>query len=102
MTTAGAIRQTMPGWLTNVDVESFAEGQVFTIVFAGTKPVGQANEEKAVLLFSETPKGLVLNNRTVDALEALFGDEPLEGKRVRIGLVEDRGKSVKTVFAAER
>lgn len=64
------------------------DNTTFNIVFAGTEKVGQGTqaEDKPVLKFRETPKGLVLNKTRANALASLFGEDDLVGKRIALGV----------------
>ena len=62
-------------------------GKVLTIKDATTETIGKPPEEKLILWFKETPKGLVMNNINTRKLIELLGDTDVDdcaGQKVKL------------------
>ena len=86
MTSAADLAKHVGGFFTVAEAADLPADNVFTVVKAGLKEVGQGSkaEEKPVLEFLETKKALVLNKGRCKDLATLFGDDDLKGKRIRL------------------
>jgi hypothetical protein len=66
-------------------IEEVIDAQpTFTIKTLAVEEVGEAKDEKPVLKFVETSKGLVMNKTRLVQLEELFGDNDVSGKQVKL------------------
>jgi hypothetical protein len=92
MATAAEISRHISGFLS---LKDFSDGrtETFTISRVSVEEVGERKDSKPCLSFAETQKKLVVNASRNKQLEAIFGNEDLEGKKVQLsaGVVEVRG-----------
>ena len=66
--------------------------RVLTIArYVADQKVGQDGDEKPVLYFSETKKGLILSKGRVQQLGALFGEEDITNQKIQLGCKALRG-----------
>lgn len=76
-------------------------GAIYTIKAVGIEALGTEQEEKPVVRFRETPKGLVVNKTNAAILGELFGDDTDAwlGKRValRVERVSFQGRRVDSI-----
>jgi hypothetical protein len=84
MPNAKELRRELGGYFANADVKG--NPQTLTITKCGIEEVGEKNEEKVVLRFAESRKGLVMSATRVNQLEQLFGDDDVIGKAVKLVL----------------
>lgn len=104
MTTAGELLSRLPGLLTIAQVREMPDSaNVFTITSIATKTLPNPNsgkdEDKEVMFFTESKKGLIINSQRGQCLAHLFGQEPLEGKQVRLVVDTFKGKEQVTFSA---
>ncbi|MEE8522178.1 MAG: hypothetical protein V3S83_12530 [Gemmatimonadota bacterium] len=91
----------LKGFFTIPEVQTLDEDAVFTITWAGEMKVGQAEEEKPVLRFAETKKGLVLSKGRVSQLGVLFGATgSLLGKQIKLDTEVIAGKEQVVILSA--
>lgn len=85
MANAADLSKGLPGFYKKADFEG---GRTETVTIkAGTIEsvgVGQNAEEKPTLSFLENKKKLVLNSSRISQLQALFGAEEVEGKKITL------------------
>lgn len=84
MANAKDLRKELGGYFSNADVRG--NPQYVTISKVGIEEVGEKKEEKLVMRFAESRKGLVMSATRVNQLEQLFGDEDVIGKKIRLVL----------------
>lgn len=84
MANAKDLRKELGGYFSNADVKG--NPQVVTISKASIEEVGEKKEEKLVIRFAESRKGLVMSATRVNQLEQLFGDDDVEGKQIKLVL----------------
>lgn len=92
------LARNLPGLFTVKDLKG-QPAVVVTISKAGLEEVGQDKEAKPVLRFLETNKGLVLNATRTNQLEGIYGDKPLVGQKIKIGVREEevRGRPLELI-----
>jgi hypothetical protein len=92
MSTAADLSRHIGGYFSLKDF-SGDRTEVLTISKISIEEVGERKDSKPCLSFAELPKKLVINVSRKNQLEGLFGDEDLEGKRVKLaaGVVEVLG-----------
>jgi hypothetical protein len=81
---ASELRKELGGYFSNSDLKPGP--QVLTISRCSIEEVGEKKEEKLVIRFAESRKGLVMSATRVNHLQNLFGDEDVEGKKVKLVL----------------
>ena len=84
MANAATLRKELGGYFSNADMKG--NPQVLTISKCGVEEVGEKKEEKLVIRFAESRKGLVMSATRCTHLENLFGAEDVEGKQVKLVL----------------
>lgn len=101
MTSAADLMGMLPGYFTIEEVKGLPAANAFTIKAAGRMTVGRGDkaEEKPVVTFTESQKGLVLNKARAQQLSALFGRDPLVGKKVHLGVATIDGREQIAVSA---
>lgn len=100
---ASEMSQQLPGYFTVAEASSLTDDNSFTVTFAGMQEVGQGQnaEDKPVLSFAESKKQLVLNKGRCAQLTALFGDDPLVGKTIKLTVENINGREQIVVAAPE-
>lgn len=88
MANAKDLRKELGGYFSNGDLKG--NPMVLTISKAAVEEVGEKKDEKLVLRFAESRKGLVMSATRVNHLEQLFGDEDVLGKQVRLVLDSEK------------
>lgn len=103
MANAKLLAAQLPGFFTVAEAGELPENNTFTINFAEQAEVGQGPkaEDKPVLGFTETKKRLVLNKGRCQQLAALFGDEELIGKVIRLTVQSLQSREQIVIVSAE-
>jgi len=81
------------GFFNTETVDNLSEtDRVLTIVrYVADQKVGQDGDEKPVLYFAETKKGLILSKGRVQQLGDLFGTDDITNKKISLGCKAMRG-----------
>jgi len=99
MTSARDLQSSLGGPLNNeAALALIAKGtDVLTIDHASQEELGQDKDLKTVIYFTEIKNCIVLNKSRAAQLVALFEDEPIEGKKVKI-TVANLGRATQIIF----
>jgi len=94
MANARQLAGSLPGYFTVDEASTLPEDNSFVITFAGEVTVGQGEkaEDKPALGFADSRKKLILNKGRCQQLTALFGDDDLQGKRIRLAVETLQGR----------
>jgi len=94
MANARALASSLPGYFTVDEATSLPADNAYVINFADQVTVGQGEkaEEKPALGFVDTKKKLILNKGRCQQLTALFGDDDLLGKTIRLKVEAIQGR----------
>lgn len=85
MPSANEIARNAPGYFNRSHISGAPDGRLeLKIKDIRFEEVGSSKEEKQVLVFSDSPRKLVLNGTRRNQLIDLFGDEDVVGKKVTL------------------